>query len=426
MLSFFIARSYFAQALKTKSMATPLWLSIIVLFAASFALTLAISITQAFQEKVFAKFQETNADAIIYSYGEKLDNNAMSRKIARHLGTEIKGVTSQNINTLIITHDDKQALVTVRSIECSTEKKVLNLGKKITSYPRKLSDLLIKNNIIIGSTLAENLKLRVNTETNCFIPQTQIKSKRIALTEKEIIISGIFKIGLDEFDANTIFCSTETFNAFFKNTEGSDTLLISFNTPHPKTFFGQIMNELSNLNPFKEPHEDLIIKKLRKLFPDSSVSSWKDLYPAIISAMKLEKLGIICILLLLILVSLFSVISSLVTLIYNKKRDIALFQILGMPRRTVRAIFLWVGMIIVIASSFTGSFFSFITSFLLEHYKLIVLPDIYYVSYLPASQNLFIFISIPCAIVIISLFILLAGIWQTQKINSLETLRHTT
>jgi len=426
MLSFFIARSYFAQALKTKSMATPLWLSIIVLFAASFALTLAISITQAFQEKVFTKFQETNADAIIYSYGEKLDDQAMSKKIVRYLGAQIKGITNQNINTLIITHDGKQALVSVRSIECATEKDVLNLGRKISPQPENLSDLMLKNHVVIGATLAENLKLSVKTETNCFIPQTQIKSKRITLIEKEIVVSGIFKIGLDEFDANTIFCSSETFNAFFKNTEGSDTLLISFNTPHPQTVFGKIIQELSSLNPFKESREDSIIKKLRKIFPDASVSSWKDLYPAIISAMKLEKLGIICILLLLILVSLFSVISSLVTLIYNKKRDIALFQILGMRPTTVRAIFLWVGMIIVILSSFAGSLLSFITSFLLEHYKLITLPDIYYVSYLPASQNLFIFISIPCAIVIISLFILLAGIWQTQKINSLETLRHTT
>ena len=266
MLSFFIARSYFAQALKTKSMATPLWLSIIVLFAASFALTLAISITQAFQEKVFTKFQETNADAIIYSYGEKLDHHAMSKKIVRYLGSQIKGITNQNINTLIIAHDGKQSLVTVRSIECETEKEVLNLGRKIFPEPENLNDLLLKNHVVIGATLAENLKLSINTETNCFIPQTQIKSKRITLTEKEIVVSGIFKIGLDEFDANTIFCSTKTFNAFFKNTEGSDTLLISFNSLQPQTFFGQIMKELSSLNPFKESHEESIIKKLRKIF----------------------------------------------------------------------------------------------------------------------------------------------------------------
>jgi lipoprotein-releasing system permease protein len=422
MFSFFVARRYFAQALKTKSMALPLWFSIIILFIASFGLSLALSITSAFQEKTFEKFETTNAHALISSYGNKLDFPSIAKKISNALSPHTAGITPQSSHSLIITSNDKQALVQLRSIDLASQKNVINLGQKLISADKNLAKKMQKNCFIVGSTLAHNLEITPNTTVTCYVPKTIVSSKKIQLSEKELMVSDQFALGLDEFDSGIVFCSQETFTELTKSQPNTaDVILVKFaSEPDSNTYF------FEQLNPFSETYTEKKLNLLRAALPEFNVQSWKELYPAIISAMKLEQFGVMCILFLLALIALFSITSSLVTLIYHKQRDIALFMTMGMPQHMIRKIFLWVGMIIVVLSSLAGSLCSYAVSFILETYKCIPLPDVYYVSYLPASTQPFIFIAIPICICISSILILLAGIWQAQKMNSLETLRHTT
>ncbi|MBM3894394.1 ABC transporter permease [Candidatus Dependentiae bacterium] len=422
MLSFFIARRYFAQALKTKSMALPLWFSIMILFIATLGLSLAVSTTQAFQEKTFQKFEETNADAIISSYGNKLDYESIDKKIRLQIPDQIAGTTPQSSHSLIITNDEKQALVQIRSIDPKTDLSVTNLEKKLLKNNQTLCDLLKKNCIIIGSTLARNLDLAEKKTAECYIPNTAINSKKITLTESILTISGQFHIGLDECDSGIVFCSQETFSLLTKSSPNlADVILVRF-APQKNG----LISFFDKLNPLNPSQKDTGITLLKKTLPHLTVQTWQELYPAIISALKLEQFAALCLLFLLIIIALFSITSSLVTLIYHKQRDIALFQTLGMPNSMIRNIFLWVGIIVVTISSCAGSVIGYFVSYLLETYKLISLPDVYYVSYLPASTNPFIFIAIPIGICSCSILILFAGIWQAQKMNSLETLRHTT
>lgn len=427
MLSLFIARKYFARALSTKATSASLWLSLIVLCVGSLALSLALSITQAFEEKVFQKLQGINAHAIIYSHGDKVDGSSIATTIKnKHPDTTFE-TTPQSMHSIVILHNNHQALITLRGIDPATEKNVLNLAQKI--IPQKINSsietLLTDNTVIVGHSLAKQLKLQPGDEFSIHIPQDSKSSKRISLHEKTVRISALFNIGLEEFDGNTMFCSLQFFNEIFKVKNGADILLVNFEEKKTESLLTSFTTFLQNHIPFQKSFQDLLIDELKNDLSQFTVASWKDLYPAIISAMQLEKCGVLTLILLLTLVALMNVVSTLFAIINRKQRDIALFQALGMPNSTVKHVFIWMGMCMVAFSTATGASLGWLISFFLESYKLIPLPDMYYTPYLPASTDPGIFISVALVTLFIGYCTILLSVRHLQNTDPLETLRHT-
>lgn len=432
MLSLFIAGRYLARAAQTKATASSLIISTFVLCIGSLALALALSITQAFEHKVFDRLQGINANAMVYSYGHKIDPITISSFIRNTHSSDVTGITPQSMHSIIVANNDKQAVISLRGINPATEGTVTSLAERIV-VPKNavrppLTELFDKNKVLIGHVLAERLALEVGDELTIFVPDTSTTSKRIKLSQHSVTISGIFNIGLEEFDGATAFCSLEHFNAMLKIETGVDTLLLSIpRTPisMPGSWTAQIMSHIANNAPWKEDFQDNVVAQLKKELPHLTVTSWKDLYPAILSAMKLEKYAIIGIILLLTLVALMNVISTLFTLVNRKQRDIALFQAIGMPEETIRNIFIFMGMEIIGFSSIMGSLIAFCISFVLETWKCIPLPDAYYVEYLPASLNPVIFCMVPLVTMLLGFSVIVASVRHVQRIDALDVLRHT-
>ena len=427
MLSLFIARKYFARALATKATSASLWLSLIVLCAGSLALSLALSITQAFEEKVFQKLQGINAHAIIYSHGDKVDGTSITATIKKkHPDTHFE-TTPQSMHSIVILHNNHQALITLRGIEPATEKNVLNLAQKITPQKTRsgVDELLTNNSVIIGHSLAKQLEVNPGDEFSIHIPQDSKSSKRISLYEKTVQVSAFFNIGLDEFDGNTMFCSLQFFNEIFKVKQGSDVLLVNFEEKKDTSSLNNLSAFFNKHIPFQKSFQDNLIGELKNDLPSFTVASWKDLYPAIISAMQLEKCGVLSLILLLTLVALMNIISTLFTIVNRKQRDIALFQAIGMPNTSIKQIFIWMGMCMVTFSTATGVALGWFVSFLLESYKLIPLPDMYYTPYLPACTDPGIFIAVALVTLFIGYCTILLSVRHLQNTDPLETLRHT-
>ena len=73
--------------------------------------------------------------------------------------------------------------------------------------------------------------------------------------------------------------------------------------------------------------------------------------------------------------------------IQQKRRDIAIFKAMGMSDNRIRNIFLHLGVCITFSASALGLGLAALAGYLLEKYPFIELPDVYYVSYLPARMD---------------------------------------
>ncbi|MEZ0393283.1 MAG: FtsX-like permease family protein [Pseudobdellovibrionaceae bacterium] len=125
-----------------------------------------------------------------------------------------------------------------------------------------------------------------------------------------------------------------------------------------------------------------------KAFPEARVQTWKERNSALFFALRLEKIVITLFLSMAALIASFSMISVLVLLISQKRREIGLLQAIGFSIRKVQQLFMQIGLCLGGLGLVAGLILGSLLSFWLEKYPLNVLPDIYYDSEIPAYLDM--------------------------------------
>jgi len=117
----------------------------------------------------------------------------------------------------------------------------------------------------------------------------------------------------------------------------------------------------------------------------ATVSSWKQRNSALFFALKMEKLAMTIFLSLSALITSFSIITVLVLLITQKRKDIGILMAMGLSQAKTRRVFTGVGLLLSSLGVAVGLILGVGVSYLLDKYPLEVLPDIYYDSSIPSS-----------------------------------------
>jgi len=97
-----------------------------------------------------------------------------------------------------------------------------------------------------------------------------------------------------------------------------------------------------------------IAMELSEIGVEYVVSNWADENKSIFQVMKLEKIGLFLILILIIVVAAFNIISSLIMLVLEKSREIAILKALGAKDSSIRRIFFFQGLVIGSLGTISG------------------------------------------------------------------------
>jgi lipoprotein-releasing system permease protein len=374
----------------------------------SCALTLVLGVMNGFEKITHQKLQGIHAQIIMRAHGEPLALSEIERVFQKEF-PEIRAWSPSDIRQAIIQHpqsDDISNVVMIKGIDPEREKYTSSLERSIinaTSGTQKtLPSIIAKNHIMIGDKLAENLDLFPGDAAYLLITQdTQSRSKKINLERADAQIGGTFKTGIDEFDTGVIFCSLSFLEELFPDAQATQ------------------------LNIVLHDHadENQVIERLRNRLK-IEVYSWKELYPALVSSLKLEKFAMGLILALIILVASMNIVSVLFMQITQKRGDIAILQAIGMSHAAIERIFISIGMTISLIASSMGIILASILGYFIERYPIIEIPDAYYVgTHLPVALNLSIYGSVFGLIVIMSLCATLFSARSTRSINISDVLR---
>lgn len=371
-ISFFIAWRYLSQIGRNTSISTMTIICMASIFVGSFALTLVTAIMQGFETQVHQKLQGINAPIIIRAGGQQLNFSTIATIIKKEF-PDVIATSPTGCSYALIPQKNSPCtplLITLRAINPTTESTVSTLAQKIISPSMPFDDAsalrhtVSNNNILIGKHLARNLGITSGSTLELYYPDPKHEAQRsVKLRTHTVQIGGIFETGIDEFDNQVAFCSFALFN------ELSDSGITQINLKAQET-----------------TDEKKLILSLRKRL-GLDVRSWRDLYPAIVSALVLEKYVSFAVIALITLVASMNILSLLFMQITNKRADIAILRVLGATPRNVSFIFVAIGLLITTIGSVIGIALAALASMLLEQYQLIRLPDVYYVSYMPAHMS---------------------------------------
>jgi lipoprotein-releasing system permease protein len=115
-----------------------------------------------------------------------------------------------------------------------------------------------------------------------------------------------------------------------------------------------------------------------------SVDNWTEMNKSLYSALLLEKMGIGLTIGLVVLVAALNIVASLVLLVMEKTRDIAILRTMGAPARAIRLIFIFQGLIIGVVGTLSGAVLGLGVSFLADRYEWLKLPgDVYQITHVP-------------------------------------------
>lgn len=376
------------------------------IFIGSFSLALITAIMNGFQVEVHGKMQGIHAQVIIRGYGESLNPETLNPVLHNEF-PEIQAFSPSSTRyTLVQTKewDSAPIVAMVKGIDPIIEPLVSIIDKKIVTlntHTTTFEEIFSENQVLIGKKLAKELGITVGDSIELlFTSDEQPGRRKITFDTNDAIVGGIFDTGIEEFDSGLIFVSFDFLQKLFPD----------------------IGIEQVNVKLQQNVDESVVVEKLQQRL-DLEVYSWKDLYPALVSALKLEKYVTFFILALITLVASMNIISLMFMQIMQKRPDIAILKTLGMSNTSIMGIFLGMGMILSMIASLVGLGLSVLASLLLQYYPFIELPDVYYVSHLPVRMEWQILITVFVVVMLLSFFATWVPARKIKYINIAEVLR---
>jgi lipoprotein-releasing system permease protein len=146
---------------------------------------------------------------------------------------------------------------------------------------------------------------------------------------------------------------------------------------------------------------------------------------SLFSALGLEKMAISLTIGLIVMVAALNIIASLILLVMEKHRDIAILKTMGASARSVTTIFMMQGLIIGIVGTTVGASAGYVLSYVLTRYKLIRVPvDVYQVSYVPFRVLPMEFALVIVAAVLVCFIATIYPARQAAKLDPVQALRY--
>ena len=398
-----LAYRYLRGTKEEKSISTMVKVCFLSIAISTFSLALVISIMRGFEKSTHDQLQGVNAQIILDAGSQEIDYPKIKNVLEKEFKNTVAAFAPSGTANVIIEQDDNQPCVALlKAIDPQQETLVTSLLKKIIN-PKNISpkNIIKKNKILVGHKFAEQNDLTCGDQIKLlFVPDDNQNLKKISLDCAYATIGGIFKTGIDEYDTSVIMCGLKFLKKLFPNS-GITTIEMKLH---------------NNID------EQKAIESLKKRF-NLDVYSWQSLYPALVAALKLEKYAMFFILVLLTLVASMNIISLLFMLITNKKRDIAILCSMGLEKKYINLIFIFIGQTISCCAALCGLVVAFLSCILLKKYPFIKLPDIYYSTHLPVAIEWKLFLVVFFVVFVLGLLASAIATRQLKKINITNVLR---
>lgn len=399
-LSLMLALRYSTGTPQERSLATMAKVCFWSILLGAFSLALVMAVMNGFEKATHEKIQGINADSTMRTRRGEFDLASLGPVLDKNVATIAFWAPSASGHALITSGNsvDLSSLVMLKGIDPAREEKVTTLASMVQQPASKepLANLVHDNHVLIGSTTARVHGLTIGSTITLFIPnEAQSNATKLALSRFEALVSGIFSTGIDDYDANVVVCDI----------------------PFLQTIDPQAQIDTINLKHQPNINEQTLLTTLKNEFDDLEIYSWKELYPALVSALRLEKYTMFFILALIMLVACTNIIALLFMQITQKRGDIAILRALGMEPKAIRRIFIYLGMSMSLLATVVGVSLATLVSYIIDHFQLITLPDIYYVTYLPARMEPQLVLLVMAVIILMSF---LATWFATKKIASLN------
>lgn len=256
--------------------------------------------------------------------------------------------------------------VTLKGIVPEEESTVTELGRQVEGGELEA----LRDNeadlapVLLGRDLASSLAVGPGDIVTVTSPQGRLSPLGILPRVTRLRVAGLVRTGLYEFDSAWAYIPLATAQRLFG--DGGRVTLVEVRV---EDFY-----RVRDIEP----------RILEALGEGYVITDWIETNESLFSALWLEKVAIGITIGLIVIVAALNIVATLVLMVMEKHKDIAILVSMGASRASVRRLFMLQGALIGSVGTAVGGALGWLACRILDHYKLIRVPvDVYQVSYVP-------------------------------------------
>lgn len=254
------------------------------------------------------------------------------------------------------------------------------------------------NNIVLGRYVADRLRAHIGDTVTLSSPFKATPTLFGFLpSSEEFILSGIFDIGMYEYNATLGLISIENAKKLFRM-DGVTGIEFTIKDIYQA---GDVSIEIAALLGY--PYR---------------VTNWMETNRTLLRALRIEKTTMFIILTLIIIVAAFNIISSLILIVIGKIKEIGILKAIGTASSSIMKTFLIDGFIVGGSGTIAGVIIAYILCWLLGKYHFVDLPsDVYFLDKLPVHMQWKDFLTVSFSAIALSI---LAAFYPAKRASSLD------
>ncbi len=328
------------------------------------ALIVALALMTGLQGELRSRILGSAAHVYVYKTSGFDNYRAVLDRLRQEPG--VVGAGPAILGKALVSTERADAFITIKGIDPALETDVTDIAGAmrrgtVAALANRGQDA--RPGILLGQDLAEQLGVGVGDSVTLMTPQGTLSPMGVMPRARTVEVVGTYALGLYEFDSEFGMVTLE----FAQRLVAKD---------HPDVI------QLRVGDIYAAP---AIARRLNASLGEGYVAQdWTELNRSLFSALWLEKMAISITIGLIVIVGALNIISSLILLVMEKTRDIAILKTMGTSSHRIMRIFMAQGLIIGLVGTALGGASGLALCWVLDHYQVIQIPqDVYQVSHVP-------------------------------------------
>ncbi len=275
----------------------------------------------------------------------------------------------------------------------------------VAALMRDARDKPVRPGVILGRELAKNLHLYVGDEVTLVSPLGDLGPMGVMPRTKRFRVAAIFYSGMYEYDASFVYTQMSVAQEYF-----------------------QTGNQVSAIEVKVDDAEraELLAPGVVRAVgrPDLRVRDWREINHNLFSALKLERFATFAILSIAIGVACFCIVCTLLLMVTEKGKEIAILKAMGASDLAILRTFMMEGVILGAIGTVFGVATGLALCTGLSWFGLRLDPDVYYIDRLPISVNAIDFVSVALASLALSTMATILPAAAASRLRPVDGLRY--
>ncbi|MBF0425613.1 MAG: lipoprotein-releasing ABC transporter permease subunit [Magnetococcales bacterium] len=373
------------------------------------ALIVVLAVMTGFKEELQKQILGVTSHVVIQYPGGHLPNHEeLLKKVIK--APNVVAAAPYILQQAMLLSGNVAAGAVVRGIDPKQEREISSLAKNLK---RGSMEDLHGFGIILGGRLAAHLGARIGQPVTVVAPVGNVTALGTMPRMKRFTVVGTFDSGMYEYDKSLAYVHLADAQTFFRF--DNDVSGIEIRTANPDLAFTT---------------RSWLEKELRYTH---SVQDWMQMNHNFFRALQIEKATMFVILFLIVLVAAFNIISSLIMVVMEKGRDVAILKTMGASARGIMTIFVINGGVIGFAGTLMGMLLGLALAYNLEpvlqfierQFGIRILSgDVYFIDHLPSVVLRSDVLMVTGVSLLITLLATLYPAWRAARVDPVETLRY--